>query len=212
MKTITLHGEEFDYFFFDGSAWIGFKTRADLVNFLSIGNDYSRHDTYSSRNSKLQLIGNNGNDAAAEIIWGDMVYRYTKRYCRVIDKWGRSVYNHELINEVLAHKCDVSALPAWVERPWLKDLRRKYKPKQKYRFRCDPVPGVHHYSHGHYFRSIKTTNERRLCAAPEMQEFNRPKRGLNLPTNYDDRSFHWERGWKFQTKNRHQWEAHAKQR
>ena len=76
----------------------------------------------------------------------------------------------------------------------------------KCRFRIDPIPGTGGYrSYGTYFRSIRTTQERRMSFA--YPEYIRRKRGFRtLPNSWDDlnRSDLGNRCWK-RTKKRKQW-------
>lgn len=76
-----------------------------------------------------------------------------------------------------------------------------------YRFRTDPVPGVHKNSNGYYFKRPRHANEERQWYAAEG--LGRAKRNaLHLPDSYDD----YPRGktgksWK-NRKIQHQWMKH----
>lgn len=78
------------------------------------------------------------------------------------------------------------------------------------RFRIDPVPGTGKRYGRSWLRCIRTTNERRQNADPEIEEFVRPARRPNvLPNAYDDIFRPTSRSWKNQGKFRHQWERKA---
>jgi hypothetical protein len=73
-----------------------------------------------------------------------------------------------------------------------------------FRFRIDPVPGVHKYgSYARYYRKLRTTQEKRWNIP--HREYVRPKR-KNLPDFWDDYYISKERtkSWK-RTKKKKQW-------
>jgi hypothetical protein len=74
--------------------------------------------------------------------------------------------------------------------------------------RRTPVPGVHKYAHGHYFRRIHTTAELRLnqFVDPEEPQARASRTGYNLPNSWDDYPKTVERSWKSQHKGRKAWD------
>jgi hypothetical protein len=77
-----------------------------------------------------------------------------------------------------------------------------------YRYRLDPVPHVHKYSNGHYYRRARTTSERKQWYVSVEQGVT-PRRRRSprlLPDSWDDRliSTHGNHSWKRQ-KKRKQW-------
>jgi len=93
----------------------------------------------------------------------------------------------------------------WSER-WVIDGWVYYGPVFRYRY--DPVPGVHHYSNtiADGIRHMKTTQERRMSFACNKKYVRNKRSFRNLPEAWDDK---WpaiieERGWK-RTKKKRQW-------
>ena len=76
-----------------------------------------------------------------------------------------------------------------------------------YRYRFDPVPGVIRRRHGHYYRRIHTTQERRWAYAYKGY-FRAGRNAKNLPNSWDDRlvGARKDRSWKRCTKKQRQWE------
>lgn len=77
-----------------------------------------------------------------------------------------------------------------------------------YRRRSGPVPFVSRSRGYRFYRPLHTTAERRLNAAVADEYGDglvRPAR-LNLPSTWDDRVRHIERGWKAQHKGRKSWD------
>jgi len=77
-----------------------------------------------------------------------------------------------------------------------------------YRYRVDPVPHIHKYGNGHYYRLVATTNERKQWYnAIEQGVTPRRRRSPRLlPNAWDDRviSTQGNRSWKRQKKQK-QW-------
>ena len=75
-----------------------------------------------------------------------------------------------------------------------------------YRFRQDPVPGIHtrRGRYSKYLRHVKTTAELRANADKEYEKYVRPKR-KHLPTLYDDIPRGYQKSWKRQSKKKKQW-------
>lgn len=84
----------------------------------------------------------------------------------------------------------------------------RYKLSTPYKYRAEPVPGIHKFGHGFCYKKMKTTQERRLCStAIEQGVTVRGKRTCSmLPAVWDDklRSDINNRSWK-QSKKRKQW-------
>ena len=84
------------------------------------------------------------------------------------------------------------------------------KLKHPYRFRMDPVPYIHKYGNGHYYRRVKTTNERKnWYASIDQGVFPRRRRGPRLlPDTWNDIPVSsyvcYSRSWK-KVKKRKQW-------
>jgi hypothetical protein len=56
-----------------------------------------------------------------------------------------------------------------------------------YRYRFDPVPGIHNYKNYNLFRKPATTQEKKYACDPEHKPYIRGKRRLSyLPEAWDD--------------------------
>lgn len=199
------------YKVFDGRVWIEFSKYEYLVCWLAQYN--MKFAGYC--NSFLEHTGVNPRDTYyAGIIWPNNKYiGYIIRENRIIDADGHSIYSKSLINDVKNYTYNQAVIDQW------RDELRKQKKRPYYNgwrggipdsaypdFRRGPWPYIHSY-HSSSWRSIRTTNEKRLCADKEQRPFNRGSRGLNLPDSWDDPMRDWRNdGWKAQKKNRHQWE------
>ena len=67
--------------------------------------------------------------------------------------------------------------------------------KNFYYYRYDPVPGVHKYPKGHYYRRIRTTQERRWSCF-DHEYFRMKRNHKNIPNSWDDIQRHFQRNWK----------------
>ena len=85
---------------------------------------------------------------------------------------------------------------------------RKYGVVHTFRFRIDPIPHIGKGSYGHYFRQIKTTQERRKnsLAVKEGIKVRGKRNHVNLPNSYNDIKKMYYKGWKNCTKKRKQYE------
>lgn len=81
---------------------------------------------------------------------------------------------------------------------------RKGKEEGIFFFRCSPVPEIHKYSHGSWYRRPHTLNEMKQNSDPEYSKYTRPARRL-LPTTWDDIYVEHYKSWKHCTKKRKQW-------
>lgn len=73
-------------------------------------------------------------------------------------------------------------------------------------FRKGPVPGTGKLRGYYCLRAMRTTQERRINADPEVYEYVRPaRRSNNLPNAWDDIWRNYYKGWKDCTKKRKQW-------
>jgi len=89
---------------------------------------------------------------------------------------------------------------------WIKKYMCKIKPVF-FKYRFDPVPGIHHFKNSirHYYRHIKTTQERRWSLA--HKKYIRGKRRFTaIPNSWDDfkNSSNYIKNWK-RTKKDKQW-------
>ena len=84
-----------------------------------------------------------------------------------------------------------------------------WKGEHSFRYRIDPVPFIHNYSHGSYYRHPKTFQEMKNNTGKEYGEYVRAKR-KHLPTVYDDivRGDISDKCWK-RKKIKHQWQKHT---
>lgn len=219
------------YKIFDGKNWINFDNYIELVNWLS---KFNVHRGFRGEyNSFLRRVGNTDKDCYRheEFIRNgkyftigtrvyscyDKIVEYNQRDCRIVNEDGISVYDHNLINDVMRHEYDEKIFKAWAKKRASKQKKRVNRfiiPDSAYPvFRRGPVPytGCHHGYHG--FRRISTMNEIRQTCNPESEPFNRASRAYNLPTSWDDIDRDWrDSGWKSQGKNKHQWEHNVKEK
>ena len=219
------------YKVFDGKNWIEFDNYKELVNWLA---QFNVRTVMKKFNTFLQKVGHNDNDICyvtvrdvGNYFWiGDHYYpkyvtKAEKRDHRILDDAGNSLYNNQFVKEVLNTEHNKEQMYAYFRRrnKGKKDknnYRKKfYIPDSAYpEFRRGPWPYIHVNHYRYPFRYIHTTNERRMTCCKEAEPFNRAKRAYNLPDLWFDEPLRdWRnRGWKNQSKNRHQWENKVKQK
>ena len=86
-------------------------------------------------------------------------------------------------------------------------LNPNFHRNKNYEFRSGPVPGIGGRRWGHWYRRVRTTNERRQNQNIDFEELDgfSVKTRKNLRTSYDDinRSDQYDRNWK--TSRKTQW-------
>jgi len=91
----------------------------------------------------------------------------------------------------------------------IKKTRYGWRRGGNFVFRDGPVENIHHYHGGHYYRRVRTTNERRDLAACEVdddvRDYNIKIRGRRkeLPDAWDDVGRQYHKNWK--NFRKHQW-------
>ena len=77
-----------------------------------------------------------------------------------------------------------------------------------YRYRMDPVPYTHSYSHRRYrcWRKSRIHQILKIEADKEMKDFNRPGRYPKFACDFDDYRDNHSKSWKDCSKKKHQWE------
>ena len=207
------------YFVFNGKQTLDFSSYEHLVNWLSQYNSISLKE-----NSFLNLVGNNPNDKVNTLFAytlgtiTELNFKYEAfRIYRIYDENKNSIYDAKLKRDVLSWTLNHKMLSEWKKAHtkiikytsihWPYDLPDWYA----HHFRKEPFPctGRNRFKHK---KSIRTSNEHRQIEACEMPELIRAKRNkVNLPTTWETGVRDWRnRGWKSQSKNRHQWESRIK--
>lgn len=199
------------YKIYDGEKTACFQNYVQLVNALSKHNMRCGSEVW---NGFLDNVGVNPGDKRVRP--GMNAYLqpkdlYQLRTHRVIGPEGYSIYDSFLVQDVLNWTFSQE-----VYKQYLVFLGRGgpfhyYQLSAYSEFRRGPVPGTSKRAgHYPYLRCIRTTQEKRLCCDPDLARLCRGSRGKNLPDTYDDiwRDCH-NRGWKRQSKYRHQWEHKA---
>lgn len=204
------------YKVFDGKTWYEFSTYKYLINWLSKFN----RNVYGKYNSFLACTGTNPNDtyyAGVSFTDGEYV-GYIPRHNRIINENGVSIYTKQLVKDVMGWNYSQDIMQRWVKEKNAKHKHNYYNgwrggiPDSAYpKFRSGPWPYIHHRVGGHYWKSIRTTNEKRQTTPKEFEQFTRGSRGKNLPDSWDDHTRDWrDDGWKSQGKSKHQWEHRVK--
>lgn len=207
---------------------VEFENRTQLINYLLKDRDQPwykgkhRHE-YDVIRDRIQITGNDTYREAVCVgkrlikslgLTIDILdYHNVLRDIWVLDEFGNNAYTFELVCE----------LNRYIYREDIEQEHRKYvhrDEKSHYtrwsppptEFRKEPVPysGVRH--HSRWMRHPHTTQERRDACNPEVKNFIRKSRGMNLPTTWDDLFTYdiYDRSWKTCTKNRYQWENKVK--
>lgn len=80
--------------------------------------------------------------------------------------------------------------------------------QERFEFRKHPIPYTGKHRRSRWLRHIHTVQEKRYSCDPELQRFYRRRRGMNLPSSWDDFvcSDYLDDSWKNSTKDHHQWE------
>lgn len=211
------------YRIYDTKNLVEFENYAQLINYIS---SFNRFDGTEFYNSFLDRTGNNPNDLFLSYIpypycLPVLGYNYeTRCYLeyrsnRIYDDDWNSIYDSLLVKDVRNWTYRDDIYKQW--REFTKKRREPTKWERKYakytrhypEFRKGPWPDIHNrHRYSCSYRSPRLFNERKNTAYREMEPFNRPSRGKNLPDPWDEEPMRdWRnKGWKRQGKRRHQWE------
>ena len=188
----------------------------DVIDYLVMSFGY--HCFWNKPKIDFDDINMTGNDIVRSLDWDSFQESYRLRRYMFVDSYNRTIDVRVYAEEVKKRYAE-------------KELARVKKEKEReeewnslkhgdklvknnywahcedvYRFRCDPVPGIHsrHGSYGKYLRHVRTTAELRANADKEYEKYVRPKR-KHLPTLYDDIPRGNQKSWKKQSKKKKQW-------
>lgn len=197
------------YYTYDGK-YHKFYSYRQLINWLAMHNyhDYSPYD-----NSFLRRCGNNSNDSYVALEWENYRVRYPRDY-RIYDEDWHAILNGGIIADVREATYNATMEQARVTRvrqdkEWQDALAQVGYPRP-YTWRSwhERHPKSHSYGNYKHGASLR---DFRYAADPEHAPYIRAARNLNhLPNVWWDDWGKCSSGWKYSTKNRHQWEAKAK--
>ena len=192
-----------------------FEDIDDVINYLVISFGY--HNYWNKPKFDFDDINMTGNDLVRSLDWQSFEESYRLRrymfidsYCRTIDVrvYAEEVKKRYAEKELARIKREKEREEEWNNlKHGDKLVKGNFWSKHEdvYRFRQDPVPGIHsRCRYSKYLRHVRTTAELRANADTEYEKYVRPKR-KHLPTLYDDIPRGNQKSWKKQSKKRKQW-------
>jgi len=176
-----------------------FNSKEELIRWFAYRNS-TVFWSKKMRNPLFDEVAMNWNDTKYNPIWdnGSMKYINGKlpRTLMFFDEYDRIIDPRTFKDEILNYE--------------FSNKGYHYKRYEKYEFRRGPVPGIHRFSSGRYYRRMRTTQERRNSSDLEIKSYIRGKRSVrNLLNNWDDIPRNVDHSWKAK-KIKKQWMKHLK--
>ena len=193
-----------------------FKDEEELINFLV---NHTRKSCWweskngYTRNEYLDDINMTGKDTYLYYTGWDSSetrlrpYMFVKEDNSILDAriyWEEVKRRLEAKQDFLWAQSHISYDAQYGDR-YAKYKTRRGKEEDIFFFRCSPVPGIHKYSHGSWYRRRpRTLNEMKQNSDPKYSKYTRPAR-RRLSTTWDDIYVEHYKSWKHCTKKRKQW-------